>query len=275
MFLCWRPCRSRSLIPSLAPSWWWPCPLLRWALLPLSGYVLGVPSAVSLRRYRCSIPSHCRPSCTVSLLTVSVVGARSLLRGGVSSCFWSRRGPWGVAVAPPISPYTGPGWSPPICRVPLELRSVFYVLLCDILLVFMAIIWSVSLTPACPLRVIPIRGCSLGTCGASDWLDLLSSSSLFQDSVICADLWSRQSGPDASCDRHSVALALSPSLMVVMTPCYCGTLGGLHVLVGSLTYPSPGRLFEPSCFGRLQCLEAGLTSRPLLALPGLYLMPDL
>ena len=28
-------------------------------------------------------------------------------------------------MAPSISPYTGPGWSPPICRVPLELRSVF------------------------------------------------------------------------------------------------------------------------------------------------------
>ena len=33
----------------------------------------------------------------------------------------------GVAVAPPISPYTGPGWSPPFCRVPLVLRSVFSV----------------------------------------------------------------------------------------------------------------------------------------------------
>ena len=76
LFLCWRPCRSRSLIPSLAPSWWWPCPLLRWALLTLSGYVLSVPSSVSLRRSRCSIPSHCRPSCTVSLLTVSVTAAR-------------------------------------------------------------------------------------------------------------------------------------------------------------------------------------------------------
>ena len=71
LFLCWRPCRSRSL----APSWWWPCPLLRWALLTLSGYVLSVPSTVSLRRSR-SIPSYCRPSCTVSLLTVSVIGAR-------------------------------------------------------------------------------------------------------------------------------------------------------------------------------------------------------
>ena len=27
-------------------------------------------------------------------------------------------------MAPPISPYTRPGWSPPICRVALELRSV-------------------------------------------------------------------------------------------------------------------------------------------------------
>ena len=46
LFLCWWPCRSCSLVPSLAPSWWWPCPLRRWALLTLSGYVLCVPSAV-------------------------------------------------------------------------------------------------------------------------------------------------------------------------------------------------------------------------------------
>ena len=46
LFLSWRPCRSRSLFPSLATSWWWPCPLLQWALLMLSGYVLSVPSAV-------------------------------------------------------------------------------------------------------------------------------------------------------------------------------------------------------------------------------------
>ena len=76
LFLSRRPCRSRSLIPSLAPSWWWPCPLLRWALLTLSSYVWSVPSAVSLFRSHGSIPSHCRPSCAVSLLTVSVIGAR-------------------------------------------------------------------------------------------------------------------------------------------------------------------------------------------------------
>ena len=48
LFLCWRPCRSRSLIPSLAPSWWWPCPLLRWALLTLSSFVRRFFASVSL-----------------------------------------------------------------------------------------------------------------------------------------------------------------------------------------------------------------------------------
>ena len=93
----------------------------------------------------------------MSFLAVSVIGARFTFVEGRLPCVWSRKGPWGVSVAPPISPYTGPGWSPPFCRVPLELRSVFYVLLCDIPPVFMAIIWSVSPTPACPLHVTPIR----------------------------------------------------------------------------------------------------------------------
>ena len=61
LFLSWRPRRSRSLIPSLAPSWWCPCPLMRWALLTLSGYVLSVPSAFSLRRSRWSIPFALSP----------------------------------------------------------------------------------------------------------------------------------------------------------------------------------------------------------------------
>ena len=65
----------------------------------------------------------------------------------------------------------------------------------------MAIFWSVSLTPECSLRVPPMRGCSLDTCVACTWLDLMSSSSLFQDSVICADFWSRQYGPHTTCDR--------------------------------------------------------------------------
>ena len=82
LFLSWRPCRSRSLIPSLAPSWWWPCPLLRWALLTLSGYVLSVPSAFSLCRSCWSILSHCRPSRAVSMLTVSVIAERFALAEG-------------------------------------------------------------------------------------------------------------------------------------------------------------------------------------------------
>ena len=42
LFLSLGPCRSRSPIPSLAPSWWSPCPLMRGAFLWLCP---GVPSA--------------------------------------------------------------------------------------------------------------------------------------------------------------------------------------------------------------------------------------
>ena len=80
----------------------------------------------------------------------------------------------------------------------------------------------------------------------SDGVDLGSPSSDFQDSVDYSDLWSRQPAPEASSDRHSVAVALSSSLSVAMAPCYCGALGGLSVMVGSLTYPSPGRMLGPS-----------------------------
>ena len=117
----------------------------------------------------------------MSFRTVSVFGARFAFAKGRLPWHWSRGGPWGVAVAPPISPYTGPDWSP-FCRVPWLLRSVFFCLPCGIPPVFMVIIWSVSLTPACPLRVTPVWGCSLDTCIACDWLALLSSSTLFQDS---------------------------------------------------------------------------------------------
>ena len=49
----------------------------------------------------------------------------------------------------------------------------------------------------------------------------------------------------------------SPSFTVGLTPCYCGVLGGLHVLVDSLTSPSPGRLCEPSSLGCVLCLRLG------------------
>ena len=78
---------------------------------------------------------------------------------------------------------------------------------------------------------------------SSDWVDLGYPSSHFQDSVDCPDFSSRQSSPDASSDRHSVVVALSSSLTVALTPCDRGALGGLYVLVGSVTYPPPGRMF--------------------------------
>ena len=177
-----------------------------------------------------------------------------------------------------------------------------------------------------PASTFPLGGVHWTLEETCVWVDLVSPSSLFQGSVDCADFSSRQSDPDASCDRHSVAVALSPSLMVAMTaiavrlvvfaswlapyfsltgtyiwpflrwmlavpsdwvdlpspssyfqdsvscltcshdsqllrhpaidivwrwpclprfrllqtPCYCGVLGGLKVLVGFLTYPSNG-----------------------------------
>ena len=54
----------------------------------------------------------------------------------------------------------------------------------------------VSFTDPCVSLARPsMRGCSLDTCVACTWLDLTSSSALFQDSVICADFRSRQYGP--------------------------------------------------------------------------------
>ena len=73
----WRPCRSHSLFPSLAPSWRWLCPLLWWALLTLSGYVLSVPSAVFFVSVSLIYPVSLSPLLHHSpLLTVSVIGAR-------------------------------------------------------------------------------------------------------------------------------------------------------------------------------------------------------
>ena len=90
-----RPRWSRSPIPSLAPSWWSPCRLLRWALLTLSCYVLSVPSAFSLLRSHLSTPfamsplsrrvfaDGIRPLCAVALVW------------GVSPCVGFRQSLWG------------------------------------------------------------------------------------------------------------------------------------------------------------------------------------
>ena len=178
-------------------------------------------------------------------------------------------------MAPPISPYTGPGSSPPICRMPLELRSVFHNFPArrstrihgDHFVSFTDL--CVSLTRHSH-RAMFLGHLTRGVTGLTYCHPPRSSRTLSfaltysHDSLI---LMHRA--------IDSVEVSLSPSLTVAITPCNCGALGGLYVLVGSLTYPSPGRMFEPSCCGRLPCRVTGLTYRPLLALSGLCLMPDL
>ena len=93
----------------------------------------------------------------------------------------------------------------------------------------------------------------------SAWVAFGSPSSHFQDSVVGLDVQSQPTVPEASSDRHNVAVALSSSLAVAMTPCYCGALGGLSVLVGSLTSLSPRRKLGPSCHGLLTCRVTRLT----------------
>ena len=95
LFLSLRPRRSRSLIPSLAPSWWSPCPLLWWALRTLSCYVLSVSSASSLLRSRLSFPFAMSPL-SHRVFAEGIHPLREVaLEGGVSPCVGLCRTPWG------------------------------------------------------------------------------------------------------------------------------------------------------------------------------------
>ena len=99
---------------------------MRWALLTLSGYVLCVPSAFSLHRSLLSIPFAISPlSRSVFADGIRHLRAVALAEGRLPVC-WVPSEPLGLAVAPPISPYTGPGQSPQFAVRPLELRSVFH-----------------------------------------------------------------------------------------------------------------------------------------------------
>ena len=162
MFLSLRPRRSCFPIPSLAPSWWSPCPLLRWALLTLSCYVLSVPSPFLCFGLVCRSRSLCRPSS----LTVSVLCERSLLRGasplalgsvgahGVhsGSTYIALHRSWSVF---PILTYAT--WSSGRCFL-LFLRIVPHV--------FMAINLSVYLSYTCPILHNPVGLYYLDTCRA-------------------------------------------------------------------------------------------------------------
>ena len=148
----------------------------------------------------------------MSSLTVSVLGERSLLRGasphklgsvgahGVhgGSTYIALHRSWSVSA---ILPYVT--WGSGQC---------FIIFLRDVPHKFLAINLSVYLTYTCTSLNNPVGLGYLDTCRAEDWVDLGSPSSHFQDSVDCADLWSRQPVPEASSDRRSVAVALSSSL---------------------------------------------------------------
>ena len=86
---------------------------------------------------------------------------------GISPCDGFRRSPWDIAVAPPISPSTGPGQSPRSWRPPLGAQvGVYCFYLRDFPHVSMAIVSYVSLNYACPSLKCPVGLCCLDTCRA-------------------------------------------------------------------------------------------------------------
>ena len=64
----------------------------------------------------------------------------------------------------------------------------FLFFLCDFPHVSMAIILSVNLTPAFPYLIFTLGAVPWPLAETRGWVDSLSPSSLFQDSVICVDL---------------------------------------------------------------------------------------
>ena len=162
LFLTWRPCRSRSLFPSLAPSWWWLCPLRRWVLLSLSGYGLSVPLAVFFASVSLIDPVALSPLlhrafadgfrhwCAFRLCS----GASPHAFGSVGT-LWELRCLHLYRLTPDLvglRRFAVWLWSSGRC---------FLFFLCDIPHVSMAIILSVSLTPACPYLIF--------TLGAIPW----------------------------------------------------------------------------------------------------------
>ena len=115
MFLCLRTSRSRSPIPSLAPSWWSPCPLWGRALLTLSCYVLNVPAAFSLHRSRLSIPFALSPLSRRVLRVVTFAAGASphglgfIRAHGVSGGYIALHRTWSVSAVLTYAPW-GSGW---------------------------------------------------------------------------------------------------------------------------------------------------------------------
>ena len=99
-------------------------------------------------------PSHCRPSCAVSMLAVSVIGARIALTEGRLPMRLVPSEPLGVCGCSTYIDLHRTWLVSANLPFAMVLRSVFHILLRDILHVFMVIILSVSCS-CVPLTRIP------------------------------------------------------------------------------------------------------------------------
>ena len=179
--------------------------------------------------------------------------------GAFSPCVCFHRGPWEVAVAPPVSHYTGPGWSPPFCHVALELRSVFTIFPVRLSACLHGALF-VSF-PAFPYLIFTLGAVPWTLASTSGWVDSVPPP---LSSRILSFEWSYS--PDSLILLHPaidfVAVSLSPSLTYALTHGHCVPLGGLHVLVGSSPYPSLGCLLGPSSIGLWLCWRLGCRPVP-------------
>ena len=132
-------------------------------------YAVGLADALwlcperALRLFFASV-SFVDPVRTVAPLAAGVIPLRTVvLEEGRLPMRWVLSEPMGLAVAPPISPYTSPGQSPSFGRTPIGAQVSVSYFLRDVPHVFMAINLSVSLAYACPSLNIPIGLCYLDT----------------------------------------------------------------------------------------------------------------
>ena len=246
--------RSLLVVALSAPAVGFAVALWLWPVRALSRF--------SLRQAPWSILSLCRPSCTVSLLTVSVIGARFDYAVG--------RSPHAFG---PIGALGELRWLH-LCRLTPDLvglrrfatwlwssgRCLLF-FLCDFPHVSMAL-YFVSFPDSCVSIPHFYLGCSsLDSC-LDEWLGGLCPPPL--SSRILSFEWSYS--PDSLILLHPaidfVAVSLSPSLTYALTPGHCVPLGGLHVLVGSSTYPSLGCLLGPSSIGLWLCWRLGCRPVP-------------
>ena len=219
-------------------------------------------SRFSLRQAPWSILSLCRPSCTVSLLTVSVIGARFAYAVGRSPHAFGSIAALGelrwlhlCRLTPALvglRRFATWLWSSGRCLLffPVRLSARLHGAL------------FVSFPDSCVSIPHFYLGCSsLDSC-LGEWLGGLCPPPL--SSRILSFEWSYR--PDSLILLHPaidfVAVSLSPSLTYALTHGHCVPLGGLPVLVGSSTYPSLGCMLGPSSIGLWLCWRLGCRPVP-------------